>query len=49
MGAQRVVINGVPVRNTGFYSDKNFLAHSPDFLIFSCLQHANFILQVVSG
>ena len=36
---------GVPARNTGFYSHKNLLAHSPDFLIFSCLQQANFILQ----
>ena len=49
MGAQRVVRSGVAVRNTGFYSDKDLLAHSPDFLIFSCLQQANFILQAVSG
>ena len=31
---------GLPVSNTGFYSHKNLLAHSPDFLIFSCLQQA---------
>ena len=37
---------GVPVQNTGFYSHKNLLAHSPDFLIFPCLQQANFILEV---
>ena len=37
---------GVPVRNTGFYSNKNLLAHSPDILIFSCLQQSNFVLQV---
>ena len=49
MGAQRVVISSVRVRNTGFYSHKNLLGHSPDFLIFSCLQQANYILQVVSG
>ena len=49
MGTQRVDISGVPVWNTGFYSHKNLLTHSPDFLIFSCLQQTNFILQVVSG
>ena len=49
MGAQRVVKSGVPVRNTRFYCHKNLLAHSFDFLILSCLQQANFILQVVSG
>ena len=32
--------------NTGFYSHKNLLPRSPDFLIFSCLQEANFIMQV---
>ena len=37
---------GVPVQNTGYYSHKNLLAHSRDFLIFSCLQLENFILQV---
>ena len=43
MGAQRVVYqSGTP----GFIPIKNLLAHSPDFLIFSCLQQANFILQV---
>ena len=26
---------GVPARNIGFYSHKNLLVHSPDFLIFS--------------
>ena len=29
-----------------FYSHKNLLAHSSDFLIFSCLQQANIVLQV---
>ena len=48
MGAQRVM-SDVPVWNTGFYSHKNLLAYSPDFLIFSGLQQENSILQVVSG
>ena len=44
-----MAIGGVPVQNTMFYSHKNLLAHSPDFLIFSSLKQAAFAVQVVSG
>ena len=46
VGGSKLTEQTLPVRNTGLYSHKNLLAHCPDFLIFSCLQQANFILQV---
>ena len=48
LGCCRFTVSGVLVWNTGFIPIKSS-SHSPDFLIFSCLQQATFILQVVSG